>query len=75
MATKLTEVYQTEDGRIFATLKDAEAHEAAQAMLRAIRQARADANYDSFGRTHPLKLDERLAEELVRAGFVLGRRP
>ncbi|MBZ9922000.1 hypothetical protein LB579_30375 [Mesorhizobium sp. BR1-1-7] len=73
MATRLTEVYRTDDGRFFATEKEAEAHEAAQAMLRAIRQARAEAQYDTFGRTHPLRYDERLAEELVRAGFVLGR--
>lgn len=73
MATRLTEVFKTDDGKFFGTLKEAEAHESAQAMLCAIRQACADASHDKFGPTRRCNYEERLAEELVRAGFIMGR--
>lgn len=69
---ELTRVFQTQDGKIFATKEDAERHEAAVAMTQAIRQAVADARYSDFGATPSARFTTRLAEELVKAGFVYG---
>lgn len=70
MAIKeLTKVYQTEDGKLHATLEAAQTYEAAEKMVWAIRQAQTNACFDDFGRTSQSRFPKRLAEELVRAGF------
>jgi hypothetical protein len=70
MAIKeLTKVYQTEDGKLHATLEAAQAYEAAEKMLWAIKQAQINASFDDFGRTSQPRFAKRMAEELIRAGF------
>lgn len=74
MAKRLTEVFKTYDGKFFETLVEAETHENMERMLQAIQQARADARHGEFGPTPPWCFESRLAEELVRQGFVFGGR-
>lgn len=70
---EFTKAYQTSDGRVFIDKTEAENHEEIQTLLRAIRQAKADARHDDFGATMSGKFDLRLAEELIKAGLRLAR--